>query len=213
MAVSALIGDVARIRRLGAALLSWFHFSPVCVSWLEVRLGPEYLELYYQAGPVSLVCKCYNNGPWLESGPGMDRLFSFPGEDTYAGNGGLCFSREQYQGQWRWRRRIFQAGGVYWGSPGRLARAPGGYQSTAFALGQGASKSVCALQEWNLSFLQPSGKPHWLLNLVGWLIFLVSDPRDGVPNVWFKLLTLPSSFWSPAMGAGPNSITSPSLLP
>lgn len=43
------------------------------------------------------------------------------------------------------------------------------------------SKQVCAwiLQEWSLSFLQPSRKLHWFPNQLRGLIFLVPDSRAG----------------------------------
>lgn len=39
----------------------------------------------------------------------------------------------------------------------------------------------CPLHEWNLGFLQLSYKSHWFSNHIRGLVFLVSDPRAGVP--------------------------------
>lgn len=45
-----------------------------------------------------------------------------------------------------------------------------------------------ALQEHSLSFLQPSGKPHWFSNQLRGLVFPVLDSRAGVPKLWLKPL-------------------------
>ena len=49
-------------------------------------------------------------------------------------------------------------------------------------------QEVCArdLQEQSLGFLQPSGKPHIFSNQ---LMFLVLNPRAGVPNMGLEPLT------------------------
>lgn len=57
--------------------------------------------------------------------PELDRLFSFPGEHTHVGNGGLCISREWWQGRRGWSRGLVCAvgctGAVLAGWPEHLA--------------------------------------------------------------------------------------------
>ena len=55
----------------------------------------------------------------------------------------------------------------------RAAGAPGSFQSAASAE---TSRHTCSLQEWNLGFLQPTGKPHWFPNQPRGLVFPVLDP-------------------------------------
>ena len=39
------------------------------------------------------------------------------------------------------------------------------------------------MREWSLSFFQLSGISHWFLNLLRGLIYLMSNPMAGVPNM------------------------------
>ena len=94
--------------------------------------------------------------------------------------------------------------------------SPGSFQSTSFAKFPGVSKPVSALQKWSLSFLQPSGRSHWCSIQLGGLIFLVSDPRSVVPNMWLEPLTPKAGYPSPpapllclSQGSGSNLITCP----
>ena len=76
------------------------------------------------------------------------------------------------------------------------------------------------LREQSLSLLQPSCKSHWFSNQLRELVFLVLDPRAGVPNMWFKPLTPQGgspSPWYPSLLCpwlgSPNLIASPPFLP
>lgn len=53
-----------------------------------------------------------------------------------------------------------------------------------------AIKHACALYKQSPGFLQSSCYSHWLSNQPRRLVIPVSDPWAGMPNIWFKLLTL-----------------------
>ena len=114
-----------------------------------------------------------------------------------------------------WSQNLLQAGG----GPYRLARAPGSFQPAAYALGLGASRSLhCTLEEQSLGFLWLSGRTSGFSNQSEGLVFLMPDPRAGMPNVGcdplapqegFPACDSPSSSWLPTRDTGPEEITSP----
>ena len=53
----------------------------------------------------------------------------------------------------------------------------------------GASKNMCTLHKQSPSFTQPLCQSSWSSDQPRELIFLVLDPRTGVPSVWFKPFT------------------------
>ena len=55
---------------------------------------------------------------------------------------------------------------------------------------------MCALHRQNLSFLQSSCLSHWCSNQLRGLIFLVSEPRFGLPTMWLYLLTPREDLWT-----------------
>lgn len=62
---------------------------------------------------------------------------------------------------------------------------------------------ICVIQEQSLGFLQYSGKSHWFSNKLRGLIFLISDPKAGVPAKWLYLLDPQARslrlWWSPPL--------------
>ena len=95
------------------------------------------------------------------------------------------FGREAAAGNW------CRLGWRVLGQSSRLARAPGTFQSSASALILKASKSVSVLFKSRVSvsyslLVSPTGFQNQEMGL----IFLVLDPRVGVPNVGLKLSLL-----------------------
>ena len=63
------------------------------------------------------------------------------------------------------------------------------FQSLSFILFPGGNEHVHSLHKQNLGSLQPSCKSHWFSNQPRGLVFPLSNPRVGVPNMLFKPLT------------------------
>ena len=106
----------------------WQWQSP---PWLGLKLGPERLEPHFwYDSAFSLVCMCTHE---------RVMAISFSGEQ--------CWNRRD------WIRSPVQAEGLggCWGCPGKLARAPGSFQSAESTLGLGTSKSVCTVFQSGIS--------------------------------------------------------------
>ena len=65
-----------------------------------------------------------------------------------------------------------------------------------------------ALNEWNSSFSQLPCQSHWCAHQRRRFVFLVSDSRPGVPNMWFKPLSFQRR--SPNPSNSPTSVSPPS---
>ena len=101
--------------------------------------------------------------PWLEAGWGTKalepdhRAFSAPSLVlTYP----LAVVASAFEGSSRGWSRILGSGRYSGGSPGRLARAPGSVQSTASALGLGASKLYMLFKTRVSVSYSPYNKPY-----------------------------------------------------
>lgn len=196
MSVCALVGHVTRAWRLGAALLSWFHFFS-SVEWILVTgLGQSQRGWSYTTELGSFLPKCSHSCLWWqwwsllwpEAGLGPLLLPFSPtvcillamvpsplaGSSIRASSAGarahcrlrvaLGWPRQASHNTWQFSICCLHA----W---------TGSKQIYAYAL-----------QEHSLSFLQPSGKPHWFSNQLRGLVFPVLDSRAGVPKLWLKPL-------------------------
>ena len=108
---------------------------------------------------------------------------------TLLGNGSLQSTGELCQSKRAWEWVLGVGWGMCWGGCGKIARVLGSFNLPPLLCFRWVSKCVCTLHEWSLGFLQPSCYYHWFSNQPRELVFLVLDPRAGVPNMWFELLT------------------------
>lgn len=184
-------------------------FPQVCAPWLEAGLGPEGLVPHHWAGSVpsqvcagmgtltvvvfplelaSLPSECMRQRArwqWLPQPWSQARLWSEPAQLhpsvlTLLGKGSLHLSGGKT------RARVAGSGapcglGCALGWLWQVSQSPRQFSVCCFCIVQG-------LHEPSLGFLQPCSEPHWFSNQLRQLIFLMSDPRAGVPNIWFKPL-------------------------
>ena len=155
-------------------------------------------------------CLC----PVQSQGQGPTQLYLLFSVHTLICNGWLCLNWEQPQSKRDWSRSPVRAGQHAVSGTGKQARALGSFQLVVSMLWLGLSKvCVCTLEEQSLSFLEPSGKPHWFSNqlkeavrLQSWCSYYVTwipNYPESIPKavispslqgpqlaVWFQIRSL-----------------------